>query len=169
MKQQVFLLLILTTFMISCLKEKKIIIKHDFENSADGWNQNNLVMSGAHSGKYFTQTDSTHEFSAGFAKSLSDITPLKIKRIDLVAWIRKADYNSSADLILSLEKGTTMVFYKLMSTKMAFPEYNEWTRMFASYDLPDSIGKNLFMKVYFLNKNKFPVDADDFEIRLFTE
>jgi hypothetical protein len=154
-------------FLFSCLKENKIVLKNDFEKPQTGWGKDNILKGDAHSGQFYTRTDDTHQFSSGFSRRISEITNHKIKRIDVATWIRKTDNSANADFVVSLDRGADPVFWKTIQTREGAPEINEWTRLFASYDLPDSLGNNENLKVYIWNINKYPIEADDFEIRLY--
>ena len=162
------ILIAIIVFLSSgCLKEKKIILKHDFEHSEDGWSESNLIKGKGYSGSSYSFADSLHPFSAGFSKKLSEITPHKVKRIDAVCRIKHKVVSASANLIVSLDDGNKNLFWQSIPTNDAAPELNEWARLFVSYDIPDSLGKNEILKVYIWNLKHIPVEVDDFEIRLF--
>lgn len=167
MKINIILCVFLFSFLYSCLKESKIIIKQDFENAQNRWNNVNIIKGSAHSGSFYTSTDSINNYSACFSKNISEISDKKLNRIDVITWIRKADKRAQGGIIISLDRGTTPIFWKSTPIDAGAPQLNEWNRMYISYDLPDSIGKNEILKVYILNKDRLPVDADDFEIRLY--
>jgi hypothetical protein len=151
----------------SCLKQSKITIENDFEKPQNGWGDNNILSEGGHSGKYFARSDGSNLFNPAYSMDLQAISEHKIKRIDLIAWIRIKESGAKANLVLSLDVDQKPVFYKGFSTDASAPHLNEWTRMYVSYDIPDTLGKSENLKVYFWNSSNLSVDADDVEIRLY--
>lgn len=153
-------------YLSSCLKENKIIIKNDLEGDQSGWS-GKIIEGNAHSGKHITITDFANPYSAGFSGDISNLTPSPLKRIDIITWIYKSSDSASANFVISINRNGKDVFWQSEPTENVHANNNEWARMYASYDIPDSIANIGILKVYLWNTNKYRVDADDFEIRLY--
>jgi len=81
--------------------------------------------------------------------------------------VRQLNDNCPAQFVISLEKNDKVLFWKSVLVAGTHLKTNEWTRMHCTYDLPENLGKDEALKVYFWNTSPLIVEADDFEIRLY--
>ena len=160
-------ILIYLILFSSCLKENKIIVKQGFENPNDRWNNVNIIKGDSHGGKFISRTDAIQPFSACFTKNIRTISEREINRIDIVSWVKRSAPLATGYFVLSIDRGRDQLYWQGVPTPTGDFFENQWKRMYASYDIPDSLRKDVNIRVYFWNTSKYNIDADDFEIRLY--
>ena len=161
------ILFLLILLMVACLKKRKQSFNQDFEKTFGWYHSSNLHKGVGHSGNYFTHTGPGQEFSQTFISKLGEITDKPIRRIDMGAWIRIAEPDAKARLVLSIESKDTTLFWQALDTEDISPKPGEWTRLYFTYDLPEGMQPDYLVKMFLWNTSNQTVDADDFDIHFY--
>ncbi|MCC7231588.1 MAG: hypothetical protein IT242_01485 [Bacteroidia bacterium] len=149
-----------------CITKDEVVYRDDFEKTDDGSGRYLVNRKFAHSGDHYVVIGPGHPFSPGYERKLSDITSVPFRRIDIAAWIRIENPAAEAYFVLSIDSGSSPVYYQAKSSKDERPYRGEWTRTFNSIYLPAGINQNFILKVYFWNKDTIPFYIDDLEIHM---
>lgn len=168
MKHQPLIFCLIALLIASCSRHK-VSVSNDFEHF-DGWIENSTLSKGSgHSGSYFSRTDSLREYSFTYSKQIKYISEKHVRRIDYGAWVRLPDTSAVVRLVLSLEANGKTEFYEGIASNTAHPQPNEWVRLFMSSYMPETYSPDAVLKVYLWNTSKKIADADDIDIRFYTE
>ncbi|REJ80193.1 MAG: hypothetical protein DWQ44_13275 [Bacteroidetes bacterium] len=152
--------------MFSCVYKSKVSISNDCESMV-GWTDTvPLVKGDAHSGDYFTRTDSASKYSLTFRRKLKHITDYEVRRIDLGVWVR-AEEGANAKLVVALDHKKRAVFWAGVELRKEDLVPGRWTRLYYSYYLPEKMHPETEVKVYIWNTSGKKVDADDFDIHFY--
>lgn len=167
--KRIYLLLITMITAFACNNRSKSSISQDFESLA-GWFESSFLVKGdAHSGKYFTRTSEGSEYSLTFISTLGNLSDKPLRRIDMGAWVRISEPSANAKLVLSIHSNDSTVFWQAINTEDMSIKPGEWTRLFASYDIPESFPPDYTLKMFLWNVSKKAVDADDFDLQFYNK
>lgn len=162
-----FSVLLIICIAVSCRNASKHSISQDFEQVAGWFDTSKLYKGKGHSGEYYTHTGPGMEYSQTFIAKLGDITDKPVRRIDMGAWIRIAEPDAKARLVLSIESKDSTLFWQALDTEGISPKPGEWTRLFFTYDLPEDMKSEYIVKVFLWNVSNKAIDADDFDIHFY--
>lgn len=144
---------------------------NDFE-SLEGWTADapmpSLTKVKAHSGVYSLQVGPGIEYSNGFANSLGKLTPSRIEKIQVKAWVYLPT-GSHASLVTQLMNPAVTdgkpVQYDAMPLEKAVKKPNEWTEVEKTITLPANAGPDFKLYVYMWNAGSASIAyIDDVQI-----
>ena len=175
--KRIFFCLITLVILASCSEEKseKKNVEHDdlyffndFEN-VKGWGDALTITKGlAHSGKYFSKTDSINQFSYGFKSIKNSISEKDLKKVTVNVWILAKDPNTKAVLVTQILRNDSNFNWQKSSIKNFIVQPSTWVNMKASFNLPKDIKPKDKILIYVWNSNeKAEVDVDDFEVQFY--
>ena len=172
MNKLLFSFIIIAVFA-SCSDEKKV--DHNnlyFANNFDdmrGWIQNDKIIKGkAHSGKYYSKTDSINLFSFAFNMGIGNLTQKTLKKADVTLWANVKDEKYAGSIVTSINRGDSTIFWDSSNLKFFYKKTGEWFEAKATFNYPSKVRKTDIVKIYLWNSNgKSEIDMDDIEIQFY--
>jgi hypothetical protein len=147
--------------------DNKNEFRNDFDQIADwGFNSPMLKRGDAHSGVYYCAMDASNDFSMTFQRVVRDLPTPHFKTIEFSAWVRTPSIGTKAALVMSLDSDKGNVKYMGVQAKDFVTEANKWTQINGTFDAPENVDPNLFLKLYVYNAGKESVDVDDVKFEL---
>ncbi|MFA4852741.1 MAG: hypothetical protein WC599_09505 [Bacteroidales bacterium] len=139
--------------------------KGNIEGESDWINNNTIGKFGGATGDYCSKVDSINEFSYGFCKLISKISPYPIKKVKVSVSIKLENLSKKSNLVISLtDKNNKNIFYSGRELNTVVLETNKWYKFNAEDVLPDFDTEGANIMVYVWNPNKNVAYVDDFEI-----
>jgi hypothetical protein len=153
------LTIISMAFLSSCSKKKQFI----YENDADWheWLNQTTVkkVANAHSGTNVSVIDSTHQFSLGLSKTLSNISDRKLTQVKFSYWVFVTSDVAKASTVISIDFNGKNVIWEGRPVKGAV--LNTWTRIEETFAISSSVDLNNTISLYVLNNCKEEILVDD--------
>ncbi|WP_156109088.1 carbohydrate binding domain-containing protein [Hymenobacter sp. APR13] len=129
----------------------KLITANDFE-SVEGWMPPTPALSReqAHSGKFSTRVDGNTEFSLGYSNLLGKVSPSKLRKITLQAWVYLPSAKSQARLGVQVSDPVSgqEVFGDGITLTDQVKEYKKWVEVSKEITLPENITATQLLKVF---------------------
>ena len=158
MKKTLFSLGILGALLSACSKSEpeasdnaKVITANDFE-SVDGWMPTvpSLTRDQAHSGKYSIRVDGNTEFSLGYGNLLGKVSPTKLRKLNVEAWVYAPSAKSQARLGVQVTDPVTgkEIFGDGITITDQVKEYKKWVKISKEIVLPENITATQVLKVF---------------------
>lgn len=144
----------------------KIVITN--EDTTDG---SQKYTGDAHSGKYFSHTDSvTGQYGSGSLFNIPDSLIQKTLRVKVNMWVKQGDFNEKNHLAISLEDTSGILLWQGVSFKNYIHEANKWVNVIDSVSIPsEAINKSgLMIKIFPYNPETTSyLDVDDEEVSIY--
>lgn len=125
----------------------------------------------AHSGSYFSRTDSVYQYGMGTVVSVNDTNLNKDLRVNLDFWVRTNPIpDSRYSMAVALHDGDQVVFWQEVMVSDLVKEGNKWVNVIDSVTVPGNLinKPGLVLKTFAfnnINKTKIGVyDCDDLNI-----
>jgi hypothetical protein len=158
MKKFIPLLGLISTILSACSgsdtatpDDSKTITRIDFESS-EGWMPTTqaLTREQAHSGKFSTKVDGSTEFSMGYSNLLGRMSPARLRKIKLQAWVYLVSDKSQARLGIQIVDPVTgkEVFGDGITLTDQVKSYKKWTEVSKEITLPENITATQTMKLF---------------------
>jgi hypothetical protein len=129
----------------------KLITSNDFE-SLDGWipAAPALTRDQAHSGKYSTKVDANNEFSVSYFSTLGRMSPSRLHKVKVQAWVYLASSKSQARLGMQIVDPNTgkEVFGDGINLANQVKSYKKWVEIEKEFTLPENISADQVMKLF---------------------
>lgn len=128
---------------------------NDFE-SVEGWMGDNtpgsLTKDKAHSGRYAVRVDPGNEFSMGYSNVLGKLSPSRLKKIKVHAWVNVPAINSNAVLVTQITDPANPTAPPVMWDAMKLGEQaktpNKWVEIEKEITLPSNVTYTNRIQVY---------------------
>lgn len=146
------------------------LTRNDFE-SMIGWlpDATALTKEHAHSGTYATLVNQDKEFSLTYNVKLGDVSPHKLKGLDIEAWVYLPDDKATAQLgmqILDPLQDNKQIFNDGIKLTDQVKEYNVWTKVSKQVVLPDNVSYDQVLKIFlWRGDSASPVYLDDLTVK----
>ncbi|QJX46931.1 hypothetical protein HMJ29_08290 [Hymenobacter taeanensis] len=128
-----------------------------------------LTRERAHSGMYSMRVDPAHEYSMTYSVVIGQMSPRKVKKIKLSAWVFLPSENTKAILgvqIVDPDQGYKEVFgdgVKMETVK----EYNKWVQVEKVMELPETLAPTHNLKLFLWRAAAVdPVYVDDVRLTI---
>jgi len=145
---------------------------NDFEDSIRNivWMNPNTIIQGKNSGKdHFSRTDKNNPYSSGVEVQIPDGLRRKNFSIIIKGLIRLTDIDANNQLVISISRGDSAIFWKGEHLPDTLGKVNQWNNFSYSCLIPRNIPKDSKVKIFVWNADgKSETDIDNFEI-YFTE
>jgi hypothetical protein len=125
----------------------------------------------AHSGNYFSRTDSFRNYGIGTTFNINDTCINKDFKIKIKLWVRSNQTSPQAVYAIALHDGDKVTSWNEIKFNKYIKETNKWLNISDSVTIPASaINKpGLIIKTFTYNTQKqLIVDSDDLELVFFT-
>jgi hypothetical protein len=172
-KIQYLILATLTMLIFSCSDGNEKKFTPTFKGDIDGgdWiNSNTIGKFGGHTGDDCSKSDSLNQYSYGFSKLFSEISPDQVKRVKVSVWIKLMDLNKKSVLFISIDNSENKnIFWSGHDINPSVKETNKWYKVEIDEDLSKIKTEGAKIGICVLNTNKDIVYVDDYNIQFFTE
>ena len=162
-------LTVLTLLIFSCSEKKEKGFVTTFKGSIDGgdWvNINTIDYYGGNTGDCCSKVDSADQYSFGFCKLVSEISPNPIKKVEVSVYVKLADLVKKSVLVVSvIDKNNKNIFWEGRDLNPAVKEINKWYKFSTEVGLPDFENDGSKISIYVWNPNRNVTFVDDYEIR----
>jgi hypothetical protein len=124
----------------------------------------------AHSGNYFSRTDSVYQYGMGTYIQVNDTNINKDHRVYVNFWARTNIVDKRFSVAIALHDGDNVVFWQEVEASNYVKEPNKWVNIIDSVTVPASLVNKpgLILKTFAFNKNNqaktIVYDCDDLEI-----
>jgi hypothetical protein len=171
MKKILLALLVISVF-ISCSSDKKktahdnLYYFNDLE-TVKGWMENNTLRKGdAHSGKFYSTTDSSWQYSLAFSLSVGNISDKPLKKADVSLWalVKKEKFDGS--IVTCVTRKDSVLFWNSSNLNNFYKKPNEWFKATETMNFPAGMQNSDIVKVYLWNVDgKSVINIDDMEVQ----
>ncbi len=173
MKKTLFTLLAITVIFGCSNSDKKVLhnnlyFSNDLE-SVKGWMEYNTLRQGnAHSGNYYSTTDSAWQFSQTFVLHAGEISAKPLKKVDVSVWANVSKDHFNGCIVTCITRNDSTIFWASSDLKNFYKKTGEWFQANASFNLPASIIQSDKVKIYVWNVDgKSEIKMDDMEIQFY--
>lgn len=124
----------------------------------------------AHSGNYFSRTDSVYQYGMGTFIQVNDTNINKDHRINVNFWARTNVVDKRFSVAIALHDGDNVVFWQEVEASNYVKEPNKWINIIDSVTVPANLinKPGLILKTFAFNKNNqaktIVYDCDDLEV-----
>jgi hypothetical protein len=144
--------------------------KSNFNLKGDWINYATIGKFGGANGEYCSKVDSIHDYSYGFSKAVSEISPKDIKKIKVSLKVKLTDIKKKLLLVVSVfGPENKNYFWSGHDLHKMVSKVNEWTTINTEDLIPDFDAKDASVGVLVWNPNKTTAYIDDYEIRFLNE
>ncbi|MDF7812732.1 hypothetical protein [Hymenobacter sp. YC55] len=131
------------------------LASNDFE-SVEGWMGDNtppsLTREKAHSGLYAIKVDPSNEFSMGYNNLLGKLSPSRISKLKLHAWVNVPTAGSNVLLITQItdpaKPGTPPIMWNATKLSEQAKTQNKWVEINKEIELPANVMYTNRIQVY---------------------
>lgn len=123
----------------------------------------------AHSGSYFSRTDSTNQYGIGTTFTLADSCVNKDIRIKINLWARSSKASPDCVYALGLYDGTNLISWNEIKLNKHIVAENKWVNVIDSLTIPGAQvtkGGMVITAFTFNTQKQIVLDSDDLEISL---
>ena len=172
-----FLILVAATSILFSCSDSKEIEKFGFLQKDTFTGEDSIVDvyprtkgSDAHSGSYFSRTDSAHQYGVGSYILVNDTNLNKDLRVNVNLWARTNKIEPGFVFAVALHEGDKIVSWNEMDVKKQISGLNTWTNIKDSVTISGAIinKPGLIVKTYAYNVNNpaksIIFDVDDLEV-----
>lgn len=139
---------------------------NDFE-SLYYWNESGGVVSNrGKEGGNCIRVNSETEFSPTFKLKFSEVKVKSPKKVNVTAWFKVNDLNTSAQLVACIHHEGKNLYWKGVSTSDVARRAGTWTKIENFADVPENIAPDAQIVVYGWRTGTGEVLFDDFEIQI---
>jgi hypothetical protein len=166
-----FAITAITILSLSCSDKKTFV--PTFNGNIDGgdWvNANSVGKFGGHTGDNCSKVDSICQYSFGFYKLLSEISPDPIKKVKISVWLKLEDLSKKSTLVIALKgKDGKNVSWAGHDVNSVIKETGKWYKFEIEDVLPNYDMNGTTIEIYIFNPNKGVTYVDDWEMRFLGE
>ncbi|TGD78530.1 hypothetical protein [Hymenobacter wooponensis] len=155
--------------------EKKVdantLTSTSFEEIA-GWgvDMGTLSRERAHTGVYALKVDNAHDFSLTYDVVVGQVSPRKIKKINVHGWVFLPSTNTNAILGLQVtdpSQDNKAIWGDGIKMDEAVKDYNKWVEVSKDMEMPAELAPTHHLKMYLWRAGAIdPVYADDLSIQV---
>ncbi|TGE05492.1 hypothetical protein [Hymenobacter fodinae] len=150
--------------------DPKVLTSTSFEELA-GWgglDTGLLTKTRAHTGQYCIKVDNTHEFSLTYDVVLGEMSPRKVKKINLHAWVLLPTDRTNAILgIQVVDPANGQPVFGDGVKMETIKKYNKWVEIDKDFELPETIQPTHHLKLFLYRDAAFDsVYADDITLKI---
>lgn len=164
-----------TLFMSSCSEPQEVekftfIEKRTYTGEDSLVDQYIRIKGEAHSGTYFSRTDSANQYGIGMSMMVNDTNLNKDMRININLWCKANLIEPGYVFAVSVVDGDKMAMWNELDIKKQIKAVNTWTNVVDSVTIPAAtLNKpGLVLKAFAFNPNNaaktIVFDQDDLEI-----
>lgn len=176
MKNRFLLLIILLKCGSFCFGQTNERIVHRYFNNFEdstlnaGWMNPNTIASDNDPAKnHFSRTDEIKQYSSGIEISIPEDLRRKNFRITVNGLIRITNPEAKSQLVISISRGDSAIFWKGDYLPDSSGKTNEWNAFRIAVVIPRNIPTDSKAKIFLWNPSgKYITDIDDLDIN-FTE
>ena len=176
--KNIFCFLVLASLTASCSSDNNLpadgpnlITKNDFEALA-GWggvDPATLSKVRAHSGKYSLEVHPPdRDYSITYDAALGQVSPRKVKKIRLDAWVFLTSAKASGMLVMQVKdpaQADKNIFWDGIKLTETVKEYNKWVKVSKEFTLPETIAYTNHVQLFLWRGDASePVYADDISL-----
>jgi hypothetical protein len=156
----------------SSSKPANELTSNDFE-SIDGWTGGvpsaSLTKEKAHSGVYSVKVDPTIDYSLGYNNQIGKLSPVRVKKIKIHAWINLPSSQTPVTLVVEIKKPgepKNLLWDGVDLLKEVKPKgFNKWVEVEKTFDLPENTTFDSQLLVYmWRGSSNQPAYLDDLQI-----
>ena len=158
--------------LVSCSDSKtevlpENVIAHNDLESAEGWAPANpsLTTAKAHSGRYSMRVDNGTEYGVGYGALLAKVSPTRLKKLELSAWVLLTGKETEAKLVIEVKNpadDSQKVFWDAIILGDEVKELNKWTEVKKTFTMPENIAPTHELRFYlWRGGSSQPVFVDD--------
>jgi len=164
-KFQYLVLGTLTLLIFSCSNKKEFVPTF---NGKD-WGINSTIGKyGGHTGDFCSKIDSINQYSYGFGKLLSEISPDPIKTVKASVWVKLEHLDKNIKLVLAITGPThKTILWKGHEINSVAKEVNKWYEFEVEEALPDFDAEGAYIEIYVWNPDKNVAYVDDLEVKFY--
>ncbi len=146
-----------------------LVTRNDFEALA-GWGvaSPSLTTAQAHSGHYSVKVDKDIEYSLGYHNQLSQVSPARINKLHIKAWVLLGTPDAKAVVVLQVTdpaKPGPPVYWQALDVQEQVKTINHWTLVDKDFVLPATVAGTQELAVYlWRTQPSATVYLDDLEI-----
>jgi hypothetical protein len=124
----------------------------------------------AHSGSYFSRTDSVYQYGMGTFIQVNDTNLNKDHRVNVNFWAKTNLVDKRFSVAIALHDGDNVVFWQEVEASNYVKEPNKWVNIIDSVTVPANLVNKpgLILKTFAFNKNNqaktIVFDCDDLEV-----
>ncbi|MDD5569911.1 MAG: hypothetical protein PHD97_02025 [Bacteroidales bacterium] len=157
---------VLVTCFYSCSnKEFNPTFKSDIGNNGEWINMQTVGKFGGHEDEYCSKVDSLNEYSYGFQKLMSEISPSTIKKVKVSCWVKLENLTKITSLVVSLDSNNKSIFWMGHDINKFVNEPNKWFKVEVVNEFPKYKPEATTVGIYVWNNNKNVAFIDDIEIK----
>lgn len=165
-KIQYLTLVAVATFFLSCSNKKfDPTFKSDIGNKGEWINVQTIGKFGGHEDDYCSKLDSINEYSYGFKKLVSEISPFPIKKVKVSCWVKLEDLTKKVSFVVSLDANNKSVFWIGNEINPLVKEPNKWVKVEFENAFPEYNPSETTFGTCVWSVDKKIVFVDDIEIK----
>lgn len=174
MKQKLFIFLALGFLGFSSCEQEEELLGENFSFTQvfdmDNGITNTLSYkegADAHSGKWFSRTDSAVNFGFAYTYILPDSMMGRTVDLSAEGWVRTGDLSNNCELVVSVTTPDSVYIWVGCGVKNAIKNPNEWTYVNTNFRVGQEITSNPNLKFTILAHNvdaKSYFDVDDVKL-----
>lgn len=169
MKNSMFFLFAIVLLAVEgCYNNNDFVVKYKCEANGNGdWiNCHTLGNYGGVNGEYCSRVDSTHEFSLGFRKLLSEVSPERIRKISVSVSVKLMDLGRSSSLVVQVSNAKNEnVFWSSHELPPMVEDADKWCSIEVTDILPEYEREGAKASIYIWNPYKTTVYVDNMEVK----
>lgn len=176
MKHKLLAILCLIFFVFSSCEQEEELLSQNFSYTQvfdmdNGVTNTTSYIEGnnAHSGKWFSRTDSSVNFGFGYSYILPDSLMGRAVDLSVEGWVRTGDIKNNCELVISVSTPDSLYIWVGCDVKNAIKNPNEWTFVSNSFRVGPEITSKPNLKFTILAHNvdaKSYFDVDDVKLSI---
>jgi len=166
MKQKLFIFLTLAFLGFASCEQEEELLSQNFSltqvfDMDNGITNTTSYKEGndAHSGKWFSRTDSAINFGFGYSYILPDSLMGRALDLSVEGWVRTGDVKNNCELVISVSTQDSLYIWVGCGVKNAIKNANQWTLVSNNFRIGQEITSKPNLKITVLAHN---VDAKSF-------
>ncbi|MEO8088594.1 MAG: hypothetical protein ABI763_17380 [Bacteroidota bacterium] len=145
-------------FGLNSYGQTKEIIVHQYQNNFEDslanlqWmNSNTITLSNDTIKSHFSKTDKTNSYSSGIEIEVPSDLKRKNFSITVKGLIRVTDLNANNQLVISISRSDSAIFWKGEHLPDTLGKINKWNKFSVSCLIPRNIPKDSNIKIFLWN------------------